>query len=90
MESYCHNGEMDESKERGQYGVAVSNVQLMLCLGLRIFDKGVFLNAIDGVVGHLSALMVKSINRYPESLMELYSFIFESLGATEKKELLQQ
>lgn len=34
--------------------------------------------------------MGKSISRYPKSLMELYSYIFESLGPAESKELLKQ
>jgi hypothetical protein len=90
LDSYCQNGEMDESRERGKHDVAVSNVQLTLCLDLRIIDKGAFLYAIEGVVDHLSSLMTNSINRYPKSLMELYSYQFEILGAAESKELLQQ
>lgn len=87
---YCHNVEMSESRERGKHDVAVTNVQLTLCLDLRTINKGAFLHAIEGVVDHLSSLMTHSINRYPKSLMELYSYIFESLGAAESKELLQQ
>lgn len=87
---YCHNGEMDESRESGKHDVAISNAQLTLCLDLTITNKEAFLNAVDGVVGHLSSLMGRSINRYPKNLMELYSYIFESLGPAESKELLKQ
>jgi hypothetical protein len=47
-------------------------------------------NAIDVMEYRLSSLMAKSINRYPNTLMELYSWIFESLDSIGSKELLQQ
>jgi hypothetical protein len=47
-------------------------------------------NAIDVMEYRLSSLMAKSINRYPNTLMELYSWIFETLDSIESKELLQQ
>lgn len=87
---YCQNGEMDESRECSKHHVDISNAQLTLCLDLRITDEEAFLNAVEGVVGHLSSVMGKSISRYPKSLMELYSYIFESLGPAESKELLKQ
>lgn len=81
---------MDKSRECSMHHVDIPNAQLTLYLDLRITSEEAFLNAVEGVVGNLSSVIGKSINRYPKSLMELYSYIFESLGPAESKELLKQ